>query len=265
MQYRQEATHSIAARSLGPALVRVGLLVGLATALFLVHPVAAQSSGNGFLFKQPLGSFGFRAGFAQASAGSDVFAFMTDELTLGHGDFAGVTVGADLALRIKPQLDLVLGAEFSGSNARSEFRRFVDNNDLPIEQSTSLMRVPMTASAKFYLTPRGRSIGRFAWVPAQFAPFVGVGGGAMWYQLRQHGDFIDMETFDVFPDTFKSSGVAPTANGLAGIEVSLGPRFGLTAEGRYTWAKASLGSDFSGFDRIDLSGYNASVGLFVRF
>lgn len=265
MRYPQEATRSIAARSLAPALVRVGLLVGLATALLRAHPVAAQSSGNGFLFREPVGSFGFRAGFAQPSAGSDVFTFMTDELTLGRSDFAGVTVGADLAFRIKSQLDLVLGAEFSGSNARSEFRYFVDNNDLPIEQSTSLMRVPMTASAKVYLTPRGRSIGRFAWVPTQFAPFVGVGGGAMWYQLRQHGDFIDMETFEVFPDTFKSSGLAPTANGLAGIEVSFGPRFGLTGEGRYTWAKASLGSDFSGFERIDLSGYNASLGLFVRF
>lgn len=242
-----------------------GFLVGLAMALVFAHPVMAQGSGNGFLFRQPVGSFGLRAGFAQANAGSDVFSFMTDELTLGRSDFAGVSLGVDLAFRIKSQVDLVLGAEYSGSNARSEFRRFVDNNDLPIEQSTSLARVPLTASAKMYLTPRGRSIGRFAWVPAQFAPFVGVGGGAMWYQLRQQGDFIDMETFEVFPDAFRSSGWTPTANGLAGLDVSLGPRFGVTGEGRYTWAKAPLSRDFSGFDRIDLSGYNASLGLYVRF
>lgn len=239
--------------------------LAIALALALAHPAAAQLSGNGFLFRQPVGSFGVRAGFAQPIAGSDIFSFMTDELTLGRSDFAGVSYGADLAFRIRSQVDLVLGAAYSGSDVRSEFRHFVDNNDLPIEQTTSLARVPLTASAKLYLTPRGRSIGRFAWVPAQFAPFVGVGGGAMWYQLRQRGDFIDMETLDVFPDAFESSGWTPTANGLAGLDVSLGPRFGVTAEGRYTWAKAPLSQDFSGFDRIDLSGYNASLGLYVRF
>jgi hypothetical protein len=212
-----------------------------------------------------VGSFALRAGFEQASAESDIFSFMTDELTLGRSDFAGVSFAGDLAFRIRPQLDLVLGGSYSGSSARSEFRDFVDNNDLPIEQTTSLKRVPLTASAKLYLTSRGRSIGRFAWIPTKFAPFVGVGGGAMWYRFRQRGDFIDMDTFDVFPDEFRSSGWTPTANGFAGLEVSLGPRFGLTGEGRYTWAKAPLSEDFSGFDRIDLSGYNASLGLYVRF
>jgi hypothetical protein len=245
-------------------VARATSFIILATSLVTVT-AAAQSTGKGFLFKRPVGSFTVRGGFAQARAASDIFSFITDELTLGRNDFGGLSLGADLSFRIKPRLDLVLGSSYAGSTAQSEFRRFVDNNDLPIEQTTSLARVPLTVSAKLYLTSTGRSIGRYAWVPATFAPFVGVGGGAMWYNFRQKGDFIDMSTSNVFSDTFRSSGWAPTANGFAGLDVALGPRFGVTGEGRYLWARGPMSRDFSDFDRIDLSGYNASLGIYVRF
>jgi hypothetical protein len=69
----------------------------------------------------------------------------------------------------------------------------------------------------------------------------------------------------VFTDSFSSSGWAPTAHALAGLDVALSPHLGLTGEGRYTWAKGNLSSDFSGFDRIDLSGLSATVGVYARF
>ncbi|MGQ0639775.1 MAG: hypothetical protein ACT4P6_03245 [Gemmatimonadaceae bacterium] len=250
-----------------PPSFRLGSIVRpLAAALVLAPQAEAQyGQGNGFLFREPVGSFALRAGFAQAQAGSDIFSFVTDELTLGRSDFAGLSYAASLSVRLQPRLDLELGGSYSGSSARSEFRDFVDNNDLPIEQTTSLGRVPLSANAKFYLASRGRSIGRYAWIPTKFAPFIGAGGGAMWYRFKQVGDFINFETFDVFPDAFESSGWTPTANGFGGVDISLGPRFGFTAEGRYTWAKATLSSDFDGFERIDLSGYNGTLGFYVRF
>ncbi len=246
-------------------VARVADFCGLAAALVLALPASAQRTGNGFLFREPVGSLGVRGGFAQPRGSSDIYSFITDELTLGRGAFASASFSGDLAFRIGPRADLVLGVSYFGSNARSEFRHFVDNNDQPIEQTTGLARVPLTANAKIYLTSRGRSIGRFAWVPARFAPYLGVGGGAMWYRLRQRGDFINMETLEVFSDTFQSSGFTPLVNGFGGLDISLSPRYGLTGEGRYMWASAAMGRDFSGFDRIDLSGYNASFGLYVRF
>lgn len=261
------STRSVARRSIFALRdARWLALLARLTALFALAPGAgAQTQGRGFLFRPPIGSFGVRVGFAQARAESDIFSFVTDELTLGHSDFASASVDADLAFKVLPRLDLVLGASYSGRNAQSEFRRFVDNNDLPIKQTTNLTRVPVTASAKLYLLQRGRSIGRFAWVPSGWSPFVGAGAGAIWYRFKQEGDFINMATLEVFGDTFDSRGWAATAHGLAGLDISLGPRFGLTGEGRYTWAKAPMSNDFKGFDKIDLSGYNASVGFFVRF
>jgi hypothetical protein len=243
----------------------IALLAGLAALFAFAPSAAAQTQGRGFLFRPPVGSFAVRAGFAQASAQSDVFSFVQDELTLGRSDFAAPSIETDLAIRVAPRFDVVLGAAYSGRLASSEFRHFVDNDDLPIEQQTALYRVPITLSGKLYLTSRGHAIGRFAWVPTSWSPFVGAGGGVMWSQFKQKGDFINMETLDVFPDEFESSAWSATAHGFGGLDISLGPRFGITGEGRYTWGRAPMGRDFQGFEKIDLSGYNASVGFFVRF
>ncbi|MGH7718888.1 MAG: hypothetical protein ACREON_08620 [Gemmatimonadaceae bacterium] len=240
-----------------------GVVLGLGLAL--AGPAWAQSSGNGFLFKQPIGSFAVRGGFAHASAGSDIFSFSREQLTLGRGDFSGLALGTDVAFRVAQRVDLVLGAAYSGGSADSEFRDWVDDLDRPIEQTTTFQRIPVTATAKVYLTPRGRSIGRFAWLPARFAPYIGGGGGAMWYRFRQRGDFVDFETLDVFGDEFESSGWTATAHALGGVDFSLTPRLALTGEARYTYAKASLDDDFEGFDRIDLSGISTTIGLSIRF
>ena len=87
----------------------------------------------------------------------------------------------------------------------------------------------------------------------------------MWYQFAQSGDFIDFATTKVFFDSFDSTGWAPTFHVFGGADVSLNPRFAITTEGRYEWGKASLGRDFSGFDRIDLSGFTVTTGISVRY
>jgi len=249
-----------------PAFHRRLLTAGVSAlaALALAGPIQAQRAGDGFLFHRPTGSIVARGGLDQALAGGDLFSFVTEQLTLNRGDFAAASLGADLAFSIAPRLDVVLGASFAGSRRRSEFRDWVDQDDLPIEQTTTLERVPVTASLRLYVAPRGRSIGQLAWVPAKFAPFVGVGGGALWYRFRQQGDFVDFADNGVFSDDFKSSGRTLTAHAFAGADISLGPRFFFTGEGRYTWARAPLSRDFSGFGRLDLSGLSVTAGFGIR-
>ena len=229
------------------------------------RPAAAQGSGDGFLFQPPRVTLTLRGGYDRALAGSDIFSFTTDQLTLSRGDFSGGAVGADLAVRVLPRLDVVVGASYTGTTSRSEFRHFVDQDDLPIEQSTTFRRLPITVSLKGYLQPRGRSVGRLAWIPSRFAPFVGAGAGVMKYRFNQEGDFVDFDTQAVFYDRFVSTDWTPTAHAFAGVDYSLTPRFALTGETRYTWARGDVGQDFSGFKPIDLSGVSATAGLTVRF
>jgi len=245
---------------LRPALAACGLVL---VALGAPGPAAAQ--GSGFLFRAPAASLSIRGGFDRAVAGSDIFSFTTDELTLDRGDFSSPTLALDFSLAIRPSLDLVIGTSFSNATAHSESRDFVGEDDLPIEQTTKFQRVPVTVGLRAFLSPRGRSIGRFAWVPSRVAPYVGAGGGVMLHRFRQTGEFVEAETRDIFFDEYTSTGWSPTAHALAGVELSLSPRLALTGEGRYTWSNADMGRDFDRFDRIDLSGLAATAGIAVRF
>jgi hypothetical protein len=265
-QYRQTTTPSSEPVMPSRRLSLPSLVAAALCALVAAGDVAqAQRAGDGFLFGAPKATLALRGGFAQPRAGSDVFDFTMNRLTLDRGDFAGETVGAELGIVLGRRTTLQFGVASMRRTAGSEYRDWVDDDDRPIEQETTFRRVPVTAGLRLYLTPPGRSISRLAWIPARFTPYVAAGGGAMWYAFQQTGDFVDFETLDVFATTVRSSGWTSTGYAAAGVLVSLSPRFALTTEARHDRARGAMGGDFVGFDRIDLSGFGGSVGLEYRF
>lgn len=243
---------------------RARLAVFAALSLAAMAPAEAQRTGDGYLFHKPSARISIRGGYAQAMAGSDIFDQVVTDLTLNKRDFNGLTFAGELGFPITSRLDISFDAGVSSSNARSEFRKFVDNKKLPIEQTTTFMRVPLTANLRYYLKETGRSIGKLAWIPSHIVPWVGAGGGATWYRFRQEGDFIDFATTNVFADELASAAWAPTVQGMAGVDVSLSPSFAITGDARYLWAKGTLERDFRGFDRIDLSGVSVTLGITYR-
>jgi outer membrane protein W len=242
----------------------VQMLVAAAVALVAALPAHAQSGGDGFLFHRPAARISVRGGYAVASAGSDLFDFATENLTLNKSDFSGVALGAALDITASDRVNLTLDVGYSRSKKSSEFRKLIDNNNLPIEQTTTFERLPVTANLKLYLSPPGQSVGTAAWIPARIAPWIGVGGGVMRYRFLQDGDFVDFQTNNVFRSTFDSDGWGPVAQGMAGADFSITPSLALTGEARYLWANGNLGKDFGGFNKIDLSGVSASIGLSLR-
>jgi hypothetical protein len=50
-----------------------------------------------------------------------------------------------------------------------------------------------------------------------------------------------------------------------GADLSLNERFLLTGDLRYSAARTPLSDTFEGFDRIDLSGTAATIGISVRY
>ena len=94
---------------------------------------------------------------------------------------------------------------------------------------------------------------------------MGVGGGVMTYRFRQAGDFVNQTTFAVFKETYESSGAAPMFYGNVGAEYTLSTRIGLVGDVRYINSRARLGDTFAKFDRIDLSGTSATMGLAFRY
>lgn len=243
----------------GIALVALAVLSALPSAL------AAQRRHPDFMFRTPRVSLSMRAGYALPTASSEIFDFTRQQLTVNRSDFGSATFMGELGIRTTDRLDVVLDLGYARSRTPSEFRDWVGTDDLPISQTTEYRRVPFTVGVKGYLTDRGRAIGRFAWIPKKVSPFVGASAGWVWYSFSQDGEFVDYDTYDIFNDTFKSEGSAPTLHVFAGSDWSLSPYFLLTGELRYAWARAEMDGDFVGFDRMDLSGFQATAGISVRF
>ena len=249
-----------------------GSLLALALA---VIPIPAQAQ-EGFLFGPPGGSLSVRMGQARPTTNGELFESLREFLTIGQNDFASELFAADLLIRAHDRLDVGLSLAWSKGRAESidkEFFKDLDTNGdtIFIEQTTTLRRMPLMVSARFYPLSRGESVGDYAWIPARLSPFIGAGGGAMLYKLVHGGEFVgrtpppaEGEGYPIFDDEYETSGAGYAAHVSAGLDYWLGPRVGLTGEGRYVWAQATPESSFS-FSKIDLSGFQATAGLSFRF
>lgn len=264
-------------------------LVGVGAALILlaspVHasaqdpPAPSQQPGVGiptnpdFLLGRPHASIGVRGNWILASAGSDIYDFVTEHLTIDKSDFNTASFSTDVSIYAKPQLDIVGGLEFAKSTIDSQYRGYSEtirgsSTTIPIQQSTELSQLHLTASAKFGLLPRGQQVSRLAWIPRTLVPYVGAGGGVTRYEFRQVGDFVDFATenraagtFSIFTDTFRSAGWAPAAHAFGGVDILVLKRLYLTVEGRYTWVRAELDQDFIDFEPMDLGGFRFGAGI----
>ncbi len=236
--------------------------LALTLALLLTVPcVSRAQTPPDFLFGRPPGGLVLRTGFLKARAGSDLYDFVEKQLTVERKDFNAPSIGVDFDFVLTPRTMAVAGLDYNATSVVSEYRNFVDNNRLPIKQSTSMKQLNLSAGVKFDLTPRGREISPHAWIPASVTPYVGIGGGVMKYVFTQNGDFVDFVDLSVFTHTYESKGWAPSAHVCAGLDVKLLPRLYLNGEGRLLWSHASLGTDFSGFKPIDLTSFRMTGGV----
>jgi opacity protein-like surface antigen len=238
-------------------------VITLALLLAVVRPAGAQNPD--FLFGKPHGTVAFRSGLMVARGGSDLFTFVQDQLTVNRSDFNAPAVGFDLDIAITPRATAVAGFDFSRSRKNSEYRHLLDNDRLPIQQTTELRETNVSGSIKLALTPRGREVSQHAWIPSTFTPYVGAGVGLMHNTFSQTGDFVDFTDSSVFPHSYSSDSWSPSAHLFGGVDVKAWKRVYFSGEARYLWSHADLGTDFSGFAPIDLAGFRLTGGVRYMF
>ncbi len=223
-----------------------------------------------FLFGKPRVTLTLNMGYGLPRAGSDIFQEVDTLLTLGKGDFRSPVFGGSVAVFLSERMDLALDVSYSGSESWSEYQDWLEDLgggvEVPIEQKTTFRRIPVTASLRYYFLDRGREVSRFAWVPNKWSPYLGAGGGRVFYRFEQEGDFVDFLDYSIFGSRFESSGSSWTTHVLGGLQFAASTHAVVTMEGRYSWADAELDRNmFSGYEPIDLSGFQATLGIGVRF
>ncbi len=243
---------------------RMALTMGLAATLAL-PAVAEAQGGPGFLFNRPKVSIGIRTGYSVPRAESSIFQDAFQQFKLNGWDLASPYLGGELAVRVSERWDVALTGGWARSRSQSEYRDWVDQDLLPIEQETTFRTASTTLGGRYYFGDRGRSIGRFAWVPSRLTPFVGAGVGYTWYQFMQRGDFVDFQTLDIVGDELQTDGSGATAYAAAGADLSVGKQFYLTGEARYVVASGGVRGEYSAYDGIDLSGLQLTAGISLRW
>jgi hypothetical protein len=188
-------TASSARRAFVLVLLLTGTLAATAAAQGTARAPVQPPPPSDFMLGRPKGFLAVDGGFLFANAGSDVYDFVTEQLTLDKKAFNAPIIGLRLGASLTPRIDIAVFVEQSNATATSEYRDFVDNNQLPITQTTGLQEYQVAANLRWSLLPSGRRISRFAWIPRTVTPFVGAGAGAIKYKFEQFGSFVDFQTF----------------------------------------------------------------------
>ena len=226
-------------------------------------PPAASTAD--FMFGAPRAWLSLRGARLFPRAGGDLFAFVSDQLTVERRDFRAAGFAADLGVVLLPSVDLVTGFDVSRGSTGSEYRHFVASNAQPIEQQTRLSQSAVSIGMRFSPMGRGRTISRYAFIPRRIVPYAGAGMTVAYYDFSQRGQFVDFKDFSIFSDQFVSNGWSAGPYVHGGADVQIWKHLSLTVDGRYTWLHSGLDSDFAGFDGIDLAGFRGGSGISVTF
>ncbi len=212
------------------------------------------------------GAFQVRVGGFFPAGGGDVWRDNREFFTFDMEDMNSAMLGLSVVRSATGWLEFGFNADVYSGSAASAERGVVDEFGSPVVHDTRLRLVPVTADLR--ILPGGRRSHRSGpYAPAPVFYFGGGLGLAFW-EYEESGEFVDFSDpgLPIFAGSFRADGVALESHLLAGLELPLGPAWGLLFEGRYSWADDQLdNADFPGFGRLDLGGPSIYVGASFRF
>jgi len=236
--------------SMTKQLVRAAAVVAL---LALAAPAAAQRPYRSVAdneFRIRVGQFEPRGDSAYWDDKFDFFTGSVDQ-------FDDITIGGDYVLALGRRSSLMFSGDVYEGEDDQSYLGFVDEFGSPIVHTTRLQIASLTAAYVVSLTGRDATI----------VPYVGVGGGVYDWELEERGDFIDFGVVpnEIFTDRFRDGNTTLGWFWLAGVELPVGPRWSVFAEGRWQRLDEELNGDFEGLGDLDLSGRSIFGGFSWRF
>lgn len=225
----------------------------LATLLLLLTGADAEAQWQRHY--EPNGQFRFRLGLFEPAGGSEGWDSVFEGFTGQPSDLQDFVWGTDFLWRTGRHTAVLFGFSYYSGATTSAYEDWVGDDGSEIRHTTNLAISDLT----------GAFLYRFG--SKSVRPYVGIGGGFVWYQLTDEGYFIDFGATGqpVIWAWYGADGTTFEAFALAGIDIPINPRWSIIIEGRYRYATDELGDDFSGFGELDLSGYEITGGFGINF
>ena len=243
--------------------MKSGRFTMLPALLLALMPAAALAQSHG---RMP-NDVSFSIGYLEPRGSSDLWTLNEHHLTVDEQDFGDAVFACRIAAPINRFVAIESGAGYYHSDVGTEDREFTYTSGRPIEQNLHLELLPLTVTMK--VMPFGMYSEEHPEGPLRkVIPYFGIGGGALLWEYREHGDFVygrDQAIPTLVHGDYDSQGIAPEYHGVLGVDINLAREMALFVEARWSRARDDLSSDYSGFDEFDLSGDSLSVGLRFRF
>jgi len=260
-------------------VVRAVLSVFLLSSAVAVAPASAQTVhslnvGGGWFFprgidSRPNDDVFVRNYFGEPLPVFDFDPFITDALLFeGMSDFRSGTFFGEWNVSFGSRVEIGGGVGFYNKTVDTVYRDIVNFAFDPpreIQQEIGLRIVPWTGVVRFL--PFGRA--------GDIQPYVGAGIAALNYRYVERGEFVDVETGDIFcagtpgcpTPEYKATGTAIGGVWLVGVKLPIGGDiYGMNVEYRRQYGTGNAGID-KGFvaDKIDLGGGSLLFSFTVRF
>lgn len=206
-------------------------------------------------------SISVRYGVFTPSGNSEVYSLIERALDPGAATLNPRLAGADVAVRITPRWSIRLGTESGERTMGSVSRVSPATTTSPVAQQTALQLTSVQSLGVEWRAARwtrsdGAGIDRARLL-------LGAGVGTARYRFHQWGAFVDAERLVAYRDDFYSTGRGLFEYISAGVDVPVTRWVALQGTVRQQFGAAPMSDDYASFDRLDLGGMSASVG--VRF
>ncbi len=217
--------------------------------------VAADVSAQGNWRPGDFGALRFRLGVFEPQGDSQFWDDYFTDFTGSPSSLEDLTFGIDYLWWSSPRSGLLFGGSFYQGDTTVAYRDWETFDGQDIGHLVDLQLTDLSAAYVLRFGDRGAR------------PYVGLGGGVLWWQLREEGSFIDFgdPELPIVYASYFADGTTWELFALAGLDVPLGFRWSFFFEGRYRYSEADLNKDFAGFGTVDLSGVELTGGLSWNF
>jgi hypothetical protein len=225
----------------------------LVAAVFVSPPTAEAQYG----YRSQTGSVRLRIGLFDPDGSSQYWQDKAQDFTGSASDLKDLTFGIDYQWRLQRSSSVLFGFAYFDGSGTNAYRDYVDGNGNDIRHTTTLETWEITVA---WITELGQP-------RAAIKPYLGAGTGLIGWRLREAGDFIDFASAElpIVPAGYQAEGTTYEFFALAGLDFNLGPGWSFFIEGRWRNADDTLGDDFAGFGKLDLSGFEYSGGFAFKF